>query len=84
MRGGIFADRMRTAMWVGNITVAQLHEATGINPNSIRDYQNGHKTPKPRNAVKIAKALKVPTSWLYGTDTATVKRKHEVIDIGSN
>lgn len=61
-----FAERMRECRELRELTQGQLAYKSTVHLNSISYYERGFCEPTLSNAVKIAKALKVPLDYLAG------------------
>ncbi|WP_081053619.1 helix-turn-helix transcriptional regulator [Burkholderia territorii] len=68
----IFPKRLKQARLRSRLTQEQLGIAAGIDEFSasarVNQYENGKHTPKLQMGQRLAKALHVPTSFLYEED----------------
>ncbi len=61
------ADRMRKALRVADIGVAEMAEYLGVSRNSVGNWINGHKAPSRQTRMLWAMRTGVPLEWLeYG------------------
>lgn len=63
-----FVKRLKRAMELRGFEQVDLVKATGIGKSSISQYLSGDHVPKQVNNFKIAEALNVDPSWLYGAN----------------
>ena len=61
-----FAERLKDALNLRNMTKADLSRLTGISKSSLTHYEKGDWEGKQDAVYKIARAVKVPESWLMG------------------
>ncbi|MBR6377899.1 MAG: helix-turn-helix domain-containing protein [Oscillospiraceae bacterium] len=61
-----FADRLKDALALNGLTKADLSRMTGISKSSLTHYEKGDWEGKQDAVYRIARALKVPESWLMG------------------
>lgn len=75
-----FAKRLKEALELSGLTKADLSRMTGISKSSLTHYEKGDWEGKQDAVYKIARALKVPESWLMGfgasTDFEELQRSH--------
>lgn len=75
-----FADRLKEALAMCELTKADLSRLTGISKSSLTHYEKGDWEGKQDAVYKIARALKVPESWLMGfgasMDFEELQRSH--------
>jgi len=87
--------RIKEARQKRHWTQKQLGDKSGINEVQIRGYENGTRTPKIATLEKIAIALEVPLSDLYGnkldksyidffTGNVDIKKLLDIADGNSN
>lgn len=79
-------DRLREAMNVANKKQADLVRETGLNRGTISRYLSGEVEPRQDAAYKLALALNVSETWLWGYDapmerTSPQKLNHEIVKI---
>ncbi len=67
---GPFADRLKKAMYLRDVSVAQLARATGIGESTIHRYLTGEREPIYGKLIEIASALKADLNFLAGMDEA--------------
>lgn len=63
-----FAERLKEALDIKQITKAELSRITGINKSSLTRYVKGSWEGKQDAVYEIAKALDVNEAWLMGYD----------------
>ena len=63
-----FGERLRAFRKQAHLTQKELGEKAGLAEINIRQYEAGKYTPKPESGRKIAVALGVSVSDLYGWD----------------
>ena len=68
-RSATFADRLKTALSLRNMTKAELSRRTGIDKSSLTRYTKGDWEGKQDAVYAIAQALDVSEAWLMGYDT---------------
>lgn len=71
-------DRLREAMKAANKKQADLVRETGLNRGTISRYLSGEVEPRQDAAYKLAMALNVSETWLWGYDvpmTRTFEQK---------
>ena len=61
-----FADRLKAALALRNVTKADLSRMTGIFKSSLTHYERGDWEGKQDAVYKIARALNVSEAWLMG------------------
>lgn len=61
-------DRLREAMSAANKKQADLVRETGLNRGTISRYLSGEVEPRQEAAYKLALALNVSETWLWGYD----------------
>ena len=75
-----FAKRLKEALELSGLTKADLSRMTGISKSSLTHYEKGDWEGKQDAVYKIARALKVPESWLMGfgasMDFEELQRSH--------
>lgn len=75
-----FAKRLKEALELSGHTKADLSRMTGISKSSLTHYEKGDWEGKQDAVYKIARALKVPESWLMGfgasMDFEELQRSH--------
>ena len=64
------SERLRNALDSANMRPADLARLTGISKGSIHHYLTGTYEPKSGAINKMAVALNVTESWLWGYDVA--------------
>ena len=79
-------DRLREAMNAANKKQADLVRETGLNRGTISRYLSGEVEPRQDAAYKLALALNVSETWLWGYDapmerTSPQKLNHEIVKI---
>lgn len=65
---GIFAERLKAALDIRNISAAELSRRLGIDEGTISNYKKGRYEPKQRRLEEISKILNVSIPWLMGAD----------------
>jgi repressor LexA len=75
-----FANRMRKAMEIRNMTQADLVKKTGLPKSAISQYYSGKYEPKQKGIYLIAKALNVNEAWLMGYDVPMERTDSEYPD----
>ena len=80
----LFSKRLKSARLRAGVSQGKLGILSGLDPESaavrMNQYETGVHTPKFDTAVKIAKALGVPTSYLYEPDEVIAKI---ILDLGN-
>ena len=75
------AKRLRDALDMRNIRAADLSRLTGLSKGSIHHYLAGSYEPKSAAINKMAVALNVSESWLWGYDVpmerADIQKKND-------
>lgn len=61
-------DRLRLAMDEAGLKQSELARETGLNRGTISRYLSGEVEPRQEAAYKIALALNVSETWLWGYD----------------
>lgn len=61
-----FSERLEEALYLRDMTPAELSRATGIGEGAISQYRKGICKAAQRNLEKISQALSVPIPWLMG------------------
>lgn len=61
-------ERLVSTLKSKGMTQRELSDATDISPHVISYYANGHRVPKSRNLMLIAKALDVSAEYLLGDE----------------
>lgn len=56
-----FADKLKALRATAEISQSTLARASGLSLSAIHDYEQGKREPSLRSAVKLARALGVPT-----------------------
>ena len=65
-----FAERLKEALDLRQMTKADLSRMTGISKSSLTHYEKGDWEGKQDAVYKIAKALGVTEAWLMGFDAS--------------
>lgn len=65
---GIFAERLKSALEIRNMSAAELSRKLGIDEGTISNYKKGRYEPKQRRLEEISKILNVSIPWLMGAD----------------
>ncbi len=65
---GKFAERLKTALEIRNISAAELSRKLDIDEGTISNYKKGRYEPKQRRLEEISKILNVSIPWLMGAD----------------
>ena len=65
---GIFAERLKTALEIRNISAAELSRKLDIDEGTISNYKKGRYEPKQRRLEEISTVLNVSIPWLMGAD----------------
>jgi len=60
-------DRIRKAR-TPKMSITELAEACGVTPGAVTQWETGLFTPRQAMQIKIARALDVPHSFLFGMD----------------
>lgn len=55
-----------------SMSISDLAEAVGVTPGAVSQWENGRFTPRDDMQVRIAKALDVPWSTIFGLDAEAV------------
>ena len=63
-----FADRLKEALEIRNISAAELSRKLGINEGTMSQYKAGKYEPKQRRLQEISQILSVSIPWLMGAD----------------
>ena len=63
-----FADRLKEALEIRNISAAELSRKLGINEGTMSQYKAGKYEPKQRRLQEISQILSVSIPWLVGAD----------------
>ena len=58
------ADRIRRAMRVSGVSVAEMAETLEVSRNTISNWINGHTAPRPRDLRALALRTGFPFEWL--------------------
>lgn len=79
-------DRLREAMNAAGKKQADLVRDTGLNRGTISRYLSGEVEPRQDAAYKLALALNVSETWLWGYDvpkerTASQKKNDDLVKI---
>lgn len=83
---GKFAERLKSALEIRNISAAELSRQLNIDEGTISNYKKGRYEPKQRRLEEISKILNVSIPWLMGADvpmeikqtsTPTVSKKDQ-------
>lgn len=74
------SNRLKKALYIRNMTQADLVKKTGIGKSSISTYLSGSYEPKQKNTYKLAKALNVNEAWLMGYDV-DIERKDNSVNL---
>ena len=64
----LFGKKLQALRLERNITPAQLHELTGIDPRTLQQYEDGQLEPMLETMYVIAKALDVNLKDLLNFD----------------
>lgn len=67
-RPSTFAERLKTALEIKDITKAELSRLTGISRSSLTRYAKGDWEGKQDAVYAIAQALNLNEAWLMGYD----------------
>ena len=67
-RPATFAERLKTALEIKDMTKAELSRLTGISRSSLTRYAKGDWEGKQDAVYAIAKALNLNEAWLMGYD----------------
>ena len=67
-KSGTTAERLREALDRGKIKPADLSRLTGLSKGTIHHYLAGNYEPKSTAINKMAVALNVSETWLWGYD----------------
>lgn len=62
----LIGDNIKRIRLLKNMTQKQVADACGVADSTLRVYERNRANPKPATVAKIAKALGVPPSALYG------------------
>lgn len=68
MQVDTFANRLKKALAINNMTQTELSNKTKIDKSLISNYLSGNYKAKQDNLSRIAKALDVSETWLMGYD----------------
>lgn len=60
--------RIRKARTLQEMSIEELAEKCEVTPGAVSHWETGRFTPRPDMQVRIAKALNVPWSFLFGLD----------------
>ena len=75
------AERLRDALDLRNMRAAELSRLTGLSKGTIHHYLVGNYEPKSTSINKMAVALNVSESWLWGYDVpmerADIQKKND-------
>jgi transcriptional regulator with XRE-family HTH domain len=66
-----FGDALQAERQKRNLTQAQLADASGVPVGTLRDYEQGKRTPSFPNVIKLAAALGVSCEAFAGCDHVT-------------
>ena len=85
-RVALTKDRLREAMRDADKKQADLVRDTGLNRGTISRYLSGEVEPRQDAAYKLALALNVSETWLWGYDvpkerTASQKKNDDLVKI---
>lgn len=72
-------NRLKEALWLQNMTAADLSRKSGIDKGSISNYLKGKFTPKQNAIGKMAEALHCSPAWLMGYPVTYNGKEYEVI-----
>jgi transcriptional regulator with XRE-family HTH domain len=61
-------DRIRKARELRGMSVVELAEKCQVTVGAVSHWETGRFTPRPEMQVRIAKAVDVPWSFLFGLD----------------
>ena len=64
----LFAERLKKAMYLKDMSVAQLAKTTGIGQSTIHRYLSGEREPIYGNLIAISRALDADLNFLTGVD----------------
>lgn len=73
-----FADRLKEALEVRNISAAELSRKLGINEGTVSQYKAGKYEPKQRRLQEISQILSVSIPWLMGADVPMEDNKSSI------
>jgi len=62
----IFAERLKAARVIRNITQVDLHKITGIDAPQIANFELGNRKPSLDNLKKLCEGLNVSADYLLG------------------
>lgn len=74
-----FAERLREALIIKDISAAELSRITGVDEGTISNYKKGKYEPKQKRTKEIANALGVSVSWLLGADDVPINQENQSI-----
>lgn len=63
-----FGERLKEALYIRNMSAAELSRKTGISEGMISQYKSGAYVAKQRKLELFSKALDVSIPWLMGQD----------------
>lgn len=63
-----FKDRLNEALTLRDMTPQQLADASGLHFTTVYRYLNGLRKPNSNSIERMANALRVSPSWLFGYD----------------
>lgn len=70
-------DRLKETMRLRGKTQADLVRDTGLNRGTISRYLSGEVEPRQNAAYKLANALNVSVTWLWGYDVPMEKNEEQ-------
>ena len=70
MQVDTFANRLKKALTINNMTQAELSQKTNIDKSLISNYLSGNYKAKQDNLTLIANTLNVSEPWLMGYDVS--------------
>lgn len=68
-----FADRLKEALEIRDISAAELSRRLNINEGTVSQYKKGLYVPKQRRLYDISNILNVSIAWLMGDDVPMEK-----------
>jgi transcriptional regulator with XRE-family HTH domain len=74
------SDRLREAMYIRDVSAAEISRNTNISTAAISRYLHGDYVPKQDNTYALATYLRVNPAWLMGYDVP-MERKNNTTDI---
>lgn len=81
LKSATTAERLRDALDLRNMRAAELSRLTGLSKGTIHHYLAGNYEPKSTAINKMAVALNVSESWLWGYDVpmerADIQKKND-------